>query len=254
MIVQDSYQFILIGLQIRFLRHVDGGILVEDVLKAEEELKIMLTRVNFRVSLASSQRDSYQSMMEKLQKMELEAPVGASHKLLNSEFEQIENTVFAEATTKRIYTLPDRRFNTDFLLLSPDRLLAAGVYESLPEVAKQDFSSACRCTLFGEATATAFHVLRCTEAVLKSYYFHHKRQNRLQRPMWGAMTAELRAKTRNRPPEPLLQSLDLIRTTYRNPTQHPEAIYQIDNAQDLFGLCMHVIGQMCSELMAAKAK
>jgi hypothetical protein len=40
----------------------------------------------------------------------------------------------------------------------------------------------------------------------------------------------------------------MIRTNYRNPTQHPEAIYTIDTAQDLFGVCIDVLGKMASEL------
>jgi len=66
--------------------------------------------------------------------------------------------------------------------------------------------------------------------------------------MWGPMITELRAKRTNRPPQVLLDSLDNIRVYYRNPTQHPDAIYDIDSAQDLFGVCIDVIGKMASEL------
>jgi hypothetical protein len=38
------------------------------------------------------------------------------------------------------------------------------------------------------------------------------------------------------PPQTLLDHLDHIRHNFRNPTQHPEAIYDIDEAQDLFNL------------------
>lgn len=66
--------------------------------------------------------------------------------------------------------------------------------------------------------------------------------------MWGNMLDQLRAKTKNKPPEILLNSLDLIRNAYRNPTQHPQATYEIDSAQDLFGVCLDAIGKMGSEL------
>ena len=91
-------------------------------------------------------------------------------------------------------------------------------------------------------------MLRATESVLKSYYFIHRKQNRLSKPMWANMVDQLKAKTKNKPPIILLNSLDLIRTAYRNPTQHPEATYEIDSAQDLFGVCLDVIGKMGLEL------
>jgi len=160
----------------------------------------------------------------------------------------IEKVIFAEASIKKIYILPNRRFNSEYLLSSPERLLKDGAYDKLDEIARQDIASACRCILFGEATAAAFHILRATESVLKSYYWQYKKQNRLAKPMWGPMLKELQAKTKNKPPQTLLTSLDLIRSAYRNPTQHPEAMYEIDSAQDLFGVCLDVIGKMAAEL------
>ena len=168
--------------------------------------------------------------------------------LVQSQSAMIETVVFPESAIKRIYVLPNRRFNSEYLLSSPQKLLKEGTFEKLDEIAKQDIASACRCILFGEATAAAFHILRATESVLKNYYFLYKKQRRLEKPMWGPMIVELRAKTKSKPPETLLTSLDLIRSAYRNPTQHPEATYEIDSAQDLFGVCLDVIGKMGGEL------
>ena len=122
------------------------------------------------------------------------------------------------------------------------------MFEKLEEIARTDISSACRCILFGEATAAAFHVLRATESVLTSYYYKHRKQKRLSNPMWANMVDQLRAKAKNKPPAALIAALDNIRTAYRNPTQHPKATYQIDSAQDLFGVCLDAIGKMGEEL------
>jgi len=43
---------------------------------------------------------------------------------------------------------------------------------------------------------------------------------------------------RNKTPKSLINSLDNIRSNYRNPTQHPELIYRKKEAQDLFYLCI----------------
>jgi hypothetical protein len=204
---------------------------------------------NFQVTLASMDSLSYSEMNDKLDIMEEdEDQIGeALAHQIKEELANIETVVFPESSIKKIYILPNRRFNTEYLLEQPNKLLADGVFEKLDDIAQHDIKSACRCLLFGEATAAAFHILRATESVLKHYYLHHRRQNRLAKPMWANMLDQLRAKTRNKPPEPLLNALDLIRTAYRNPTQHPQATYEIDSAQDLFGVCLDVIGKMGSE-------
>lgn len=249
MIVQSSYIYIQIGLCIRLLRNVNTTTYAEVAWKTLDTLKKNLQSGNFDVSLAAMRSITFGKMEKALRDLGENDKV--SEQLvgdIQSEFTTIENIVFAEALTKRIYVLPNRRFNTDALLNEPSKLLKDGAFGKLEEIARIDFSSSCRCILFGEATAAAFHILRATESVLRSYYCHHRRQNRLAKPMWGPMVDQLRAKTRNRPPEALLTSLDLIRTAYRNPTQHPEAIYEIDSAQDLFGVCLDVIGKMTEEL------
>lgn len=249
MIVQNTYVYIQIGLCLRLLRNVSVAHKPEIPKKTIETLTANLQKGNFDVSLAAMTSIAFDEMEQALAGADNEKPIASP--LVNSikqEFATLENVVFAEAITKKIYVLPNRRFNTEYLLSAPSKLLKNGAFDKLEEIAKTDFASSCRCLLFGEATAAAFHILRATESVLKSYYFHHRRQNRIAKPMWGIMVDQLRAKTRNRPPASLLASLDLIRTAYRNPTQHPEAIYEIDSAQDLFGVCLDVIGKMSDEL------
>jgi len=249
MIVQNSYVYIHIGLCLRLLRNVVALSRPEVARNSIDTLATNLQKGNFEVSLAAMTSTSYGSMVRALAETETDAAMGeALVQQIKHEFGILENIVFAEALTKKIYVLPSRRFNTDFLLSNPDKLLKGGAFEKLEEIAKVDFASSCRCILFGEATAAAFHILRATESVLKSYYFHHRRQNRLAKPMWGQMVDQLRSKSRNKPSDSLLASLDLIRTAYRNPTQHPEAVYEIDSAQDLFGVCLDVIGKMAEEL------
>ena len=254
MIVQNSYVYIQIGLCLRLLRNFSTGNKADLAKGTVETLKANLQKGNFEVSLAAMTSVAYTGMKKELDAAGADQPPpsGLVQKI-RTEFERVENVVFAEALTKKIYVLPSRRFNTEYLLADPKKLLKAGAFEKLEEIARIDFSSSCRCILFGEATASAFHILRATESVLKSYYFHHRRQKRLAKPMWGSMVDQLRAKTRNKPPDALLASLDVIRTAYRNPTQHPEAIYEIDSAQDLFGVCLDVIGKMTEELKASAA-
>ncbi|MBI5022232.1 MAG: hypothetical protein HZB59_12415 [Ignavibacteriales bacterium] len=46
----------------------------------------------------------------------------------------------------------------------------------------------------------------------------------------------------------LLSNLDDIRITFRNPTQHPEKVYDIDEVQDLLGRCIDVVSRIAREL------
>lgn len=195
------------------------------------------------------QSQNFCTVSDQINAMESEDVVpDALLKDLCKRVQDLETVIFAEATTKKVFTLPERRYDVQHLMSSPEKLLKAGAYQKLSMLAQGDFQSACRCVVFGESTAAAFHILRCTEDTLKKYYFHHRKQKRLERPMWGNMLDQLKAKSRNKPPATLLKSLDLIRDSYRNPTQHPEAVYTIDTAQDLVGVCIDVLGKMLDEI------
>lgn len=249
MLIQSSYNYILIGLRLRYLQNVTTYNLSKDATEIIVDLKKGFIEAGFQVSASAMDGQSYSTMNAALASIDPTHKLDAETvKLIKGVFATIEKVVFAEATIKNIYVLPNRRFNSEYLLNEPAKLLRDGAFDKLEEIAKVDITSACRCILFGEATAAAFHALRATESVLKSYYFHHRKQNRLDKPMWAGMIEQLRAKKKNKPPETLLDSLDIIRKAYRNPTQHPEAVYEIDGAQDLFGVCLDSIGKMAVEL------
>lgn len=249
MIVQNTYAYIHIGLGIRLLRNITVSARPDFPKKTIDNLTKSLHNGGFEVSLSWMKSDAFGDMQRSLTDADETKHLDPQLvRDITEQFSILENVVFAEAITKKVYVLPNRRFNTEYLLTDPKKLLKEGAFEKLADIARTDFASSCRCILFGEPTAAAFHILRATESVLRSYYFHHRKQKRLDKPMWGPMVDQLRAKTKNKPPEPLLSSLDLIRTAYRNPTQHPEALYEIDSAQDLFGVCLDVIGKMTDEL------
>jgi hypothetical protein len=254
MISQDSYDYIQIGLTLRLLRNVVKG---NSAMLAKRTIKTFLESIKkarFEVTQAALKSSSYKAMEGQVNGMDDKDPLSEELvKEISSEFQKLESIVFAEAMTKRVYMLPARRYSTEYLLVSPSQLLKDGVFGKLNEIARSDFESSCRCILFGEATASAFHIIRATESVLKDYYYTHRKRNRLEKPMWGPMIDQLRAKKKGAPPASLLAALDNIRVTYRNPTQHPEALYTIDGAQDLFGVCSDVIGKMCDELPSSGA-
>jgi len=159
---------------------------------------------------------------------------------------RLEDTLVAEASEKKTYAVTEKRLDIKKLLDNPGGLLAPNVFEQLPAVSYLDFWAACRAIAFELPTAAAFHLLRCTEGVLRHYYICNVKTKRLpqQRRMWSAMVEQLQKKRSKPPPRELLDTLDRIRENFRNPTNHPDKIYDIEEVQDLFGLCVDVINRM----------
>ena len=247
---KNCYGYIHIGLCLRLLIHADAKDKKELIEPHLNELKWLLENVSFEVSLTYTRAETFAKLEKSIKEIE-SASTEIGHEIkqnLSVELDILEKIVFAEANTKKVFSIPQRRFNSTYLLSNPEKLLKNGLFEKISDLAKSDISSAGRCLLFGESTAAAFHILRATEEVLKSYYLHHRKTKRLEKPMWGPMLNQLRAKKRNKPPVFLLNSLDLIREAYRNPTQHPSIIYEIDSAEDLIGVCLDSIGKMAYEL------
>jgi hypothetical protein len=60
----------------------------------------------------------------------------------------------------------------------------------------------------------------------------------------GTIVEHLKKRKTSAPPAGLLNNLDNIRVHFRNPTAHPEKVYDIDEVQDLFGLCVEVVNRM----------
>lgn len=250
MIHTNSYPYILIGLVTRLLANVSETYPSKHAKNNVLTLRLQLKELGYTVTLGFMTGGTYVAMERAIFAIPDDEPIGALYSQVISLFRTFENVLYAEATTKQLYVLPTRRFNSDILLSDPGKLLKPGAFAKLEDIAKGDLASAGRCILFGEATAASFHLLRATESVLTSYYFHHRRQKRLLKPMWGPMTDQLRTKKSNKPPKTLLDTLDMIRNSYRNPTQHPTATYEIDGAQDLMGVCLDAIGKMANELSA----
>jgi hypothetical protein len=159
---------------------------------------------------------------------------------------QVQTVMFSEAQGVFAHVTSDKRFAVDRLLNDVASLMSPGIYDALPDVARYDFGEAGRCIAFEAPTAAAFHLMRGTEDVLKYFYCSIVKRDRVDL-MWGPIVANLR-KRRNPPPAILLNNLDNLRTGFRNPTQHPEKIYDIEEVQDLFALSADAVNRMIKYL------
>ncbi len=239
---QLSYSLILIGLWVRSLQHAES-LSIKSVKKGINVIKEDLENFQFNVSISGTSRlIKFTLKLDEADENELIGKTRAND--LEDIMKKLENIIYAESCTKFYYVTSERRYNHNYLIESPDKLFSNEVFNSLPIICKYDFSESFRCLAYEVPTASAFHILRGTEGYLKELYFAYIKRNREKKPMWNNMVNQLKNKSRNSPPASLLDALDNIRKSYRNPTNHPEAIYSISEAEDLIGLCIDVVNKI----------
>ena len=156
----------------------------------------------------------------------------------------IRMTLDAEIQDIYAFITTPKRLDSRKILENVESLFSPNVYSEFPDIAKYDFSEAGKCIAFETSTAAAFHILRATEANLRYYYKQMIKQERIKSEMWGPIIQDLRKKNETKDHTVLNNHLDNIRLSFRNPTQHPEAIYDIHEVQDLFSVCIDVNNRM----------
>jgi hypothetical protein len=228
------------------------------IAEAIADLATKLDEANLRVStrLFESTESLAQKWEEEAKKWAAENPDGNPEEWkkerlltkdeaesLSKNASNLEQTVWAEAKGQVSFITREKRYDINRLLDDVGSLMAKGVFDGLPDLAQSDFASAGRCIAFELPTAAAFHLMRGTEATLRDFYCGIVKRDRVNPQMWGPMTAHLR-KRRDMPPEVLMNNLDNIRRSFRNPTQHPEKVYDVDEAQDLMSLSIDVVTRM----------
>lgn len=182
-----------------------------------------------------------------------EQPIGWLANRVKNCAERFETVISAELSNADTYWVsPKGAYKTSMLLQFAHLSLPEQVFSAMPEVI-QDFDEAGKCLLFDMPTATGFHLLRATEAVIRKYY---KIVVGTEPPVkfrnWGAYTRNMRkCDTKN---EKVLTCIDQIRVHYRNPILHPQDNLSPEDAQVLFGLCVSAITLMSDEIKALSAK
>jgi hypothetical protein len=245
----SPYLYIHTGLIIRLLRH-STGFTVDDIVCESDRLSQNIKNAGFSVSSEGLFR--LKQFTEDLKKEQNQQRLisAAEIKTLSNLMNVIEPMVFAEAQTKKIYVLTEGRFNMESLVNKPWLMFANDIFYRLPQLSSYDIAEGFKCIVFSRATAAAFHLLRATEGTLREYYLQQVKRDRVKQLLWANMVQDLSRKKKKN--QSLLNRLDYIRNTYRNPTAHPDARYDIEQVQDLVGLCIDVINGMGSELSLPK--
>ena len=243
--------FLWLGGTVRFARAVQEGWEIHGetrILGNLQNFFVWVKRLDLKVTNQAC--GPLRELVEKLEQYPPDGKINAEDaKELISIMGNLETTVRAEAATLNAYVLTEQRLDGRRLVDRPESFLGNKTFNKLPFVAQYDIKEAGKCIAFEVPTAGAFHLLRATEDTLRAYYAHFVKRGRKPNPMWNEMVNALKAKPRKpKPNRALLDHLDNIRNNFRNPTDHPEMIYGIDEVQNLFALVVDVLDRMTKEL------
>ena len=149
--------------------------------------------------------------------------------------------------SRSLLLTPPKRFDQKHLMKEPCRLVCKDTWGRLSDLARFDLASAGQAIAFGLATVAAFHLMRCVEEMLRNYYRGIVKRKRVKRLLWHDMIQHLRER-KDAPPRAVLDHLDNLRSNHRNPTQHPEARFELEEAQDLLAVSINVLNRMARDL------
>lgn len=247
------YEYYAFGYNYGVLKEGVGASTTKE--RAQAFISTLLSKLSeLKLPVTSIVADPLKDISKELEELK-EKSLGTSLlKRIREALDKIDAAMDAELQLKKVYVLTEKRYELEKLLDHPAGLLGSGVFDNLSRHGAKDFEIACRQVALAQATSTAFHLMRALEAEVKSLYFAYKKTNRLDKPMWGPMIQQLRAKKKPKPSIKLLDHLDGMRSHFRNPTQHPEAFYTMDEAQDLLNQTITAMNMIGSEMPYRKNK
>ncbi len=157
--------------------------------------------------------------------------------------EQLLFVIRAEGGLHYTFSISEKRIDINKLLFKVGSLFAKDVYDSLPFPIKGDFKEGGKCIAFELPTSAAFNILRGIEGLLRTLLKKIVPETDVSNLPWGPVIKSLRDLNDSNL-SVLLDNCDRIRDNYRNPTIHPEKVYNIEEAQDLFMMCIGVVNDI----------
>lgn len=245
MIRQSIIDYYIFGTEMRYLQDAGIGFSIkakdcvldniDRFIRNLDELELVVT------SRAAWRLRNCRETLNKAENSELNAK--QSEELVEI-MNDLRLTLDAEIQGIHAFTTTPKRLDSGKLLDDVPSLFAPDTYINFPDIAKYDFAEAGKCIAFELPTAAAFHILRATEANLRHYYKQMIKQKRIASEMWGPIVQDLRKRNKTKKHTTLNNHLDNIRLSFRNPTQHPEAVYDIHEVQDLLSVCIDANNRM----------
>jgi hypothetical protein len=244
------WKYIQIGTNIRYLQDCNSSYpiskefgVIDNIERLMGQMEELSLNVTIRASYELKEFNEKLKLIEEDRNLEDNECSELSKILFNT-----RHTMTAEAQGKFAFVTTDKRYDVAKLLDEIEKIFAPDVYSNLPEMAQFDFAEAGKCIVFERPTSSAFHILRGTEVLVRIYYKKFLRK-KPERKTWGQLLNELKNKNKGKKPNLItLNHLVNIKDSFRNPTQHPDKIYDIQEAQDLLSVCLDVVNRMINEM------
>lgn len=253
MIPKSILEYIFLGAQLSYIRSADETYKVHGDSSVLGNIKDFINSIKnseFKVTQnALSNLIEYKESLEKTDK---------NYRINKAEAERLylimDKILFVlRAETKNYFTfsISEKRIDSRKLIFNIDLLFAKDVFNSLPDSIQYDFREGGKCIAFECATASAFHMLRGVEGLLRLLLKKLSPTVNVSKMVWSEVVKLLKD-LKITVLDVLLDNCDRIRHNYRNPTDHPEKIYDIDKAQDLFHLCVGVVNDIVDYMKTSK--
>jgi len=178
---------------------------------------------------------------------DMESKLGYKAFSISTAKQAFEYVLSAELNSLDTYLLTQQGiYNTADLVERAEMAFSESTRSHVTEEAKKDFRQGGRCLAFELPTASGFHAMRATEAVLRQY---HRLVMRLpdttKSPDMSQCINELRKAGED---AKLISILDSIRDLHRNPQMHPEVFLTMDEAMRLFDISKSAINAMADRI------
>jgi len=181
----------------------------------------------------------------------------AAYSLRNT-LQEFETIFSAEVATLASYIVSKKGiYDTADLIERAENAIDETARDEIGSAAKSDFQQAGKCLAFELPTASGYHTMRATEAVVRNYWALVRKSNpaSISRPPDMAVCInELRAQGED---PKLMDALDHIKDLHRNTLMHPEAFLNMKDALRLFDIAKSAIslmGDRIKELRDAATK
>jgi hypothetical protein len=228
MIRRAIQNYFFFGTAVRYLQDARAGSQIADyeiAMNIRSNLQSVIdymADLHLRVSQQTDAARVLAKMLQEFDEADRDAILSPEQSTkLNDNVRELRQTLEAELRATYAYSLTAKRVDITRLIDEPESLFAPNVYERLPAIAKYDIGEAGRAIAFELPTAAAFHLMRATEAVLRIFYSSVVRTRRTART-WGEIVTDIRKRRIAKRYVALLNHLDHIRQSFRNPTQHPD--------------------------------
>ena len=176
------YPYVLLGDSIRVLRNVEPGMPIGEPIGQGElslydhlvETYDKLLRMGLTVTFAAYQ-DKFKDIIEdtantiETQGEFVPLPEELATEILTG-MTIVTEILKYESEKLQAYIVTEKRLPVNKLLSNIGGLFGEYVYNALPELSRYDFTQAGKCIAFELPTSAAFHILRATENILRSYH------------------------------------------------------------------------------------